>query len=102
MPDKDLFMLALSGIVAVLWWLLRQKDAAQARQIEQLFQKHDEDAKALQDLRVEIAKTHYVKDELDARFDRLETTFRDGFGNLGQKFDRLSEALTNHISRSPS
>lgn len=99
MPDKDTLMLILSSLFAVLWWLLRQKDAAQAKQIDLLFQKHDEDAKALQELRVEIAKTHYVKDELDAKFERLEGAFRDGFSQLGQKFDRLSEALTAHISK---
>lgn len=97
MSEQYIVTLAVSGVFTVLWWLLRQKDAAQSKQIELLFQKHDQDAQALQDLRVEIAKQHYVKSELDGKFDRLESAFRDGFGTLGQKFDRLSEALTEHI-----
>lgn len=101
MADGSLATLATlvaGGVFTVLWWLLRQKDAVQAKQIELLFSKHDEDAKALQDLRVQIASQHYVKSELDGKFDRLETAFRDGFGQLGQKFDKLSDVLTNHIS----
>lgn len=98
MVDVGLLDLLAGGVATVLWWLLRQKDAAQSRQIDLLFSKHDEDAKALQDLRVQIASQHYVKSELDNKFDRLETTFREGFGSLGKKFDKLSDALTQHVA----
>lgn len=93
------------GIASVVWWLLRQKDEAQAKQIEvqegnieTLFRKHDEDAKRLQDLELEIAKNHYLKNELDAKFDRMEAAFREGLGQLGAKFDKLADAIAkaNH------
>lgn len=81
------------AIAAVLWYLLRQKDARQQRQIDLLWEKHDEDAQRLTDLSIEIAKKHYERPELDGKFDRLEASIRDGLKELGGKFDRLAEAL---------
>lgn len=80
-------------MIGGIGWFLRNKDEFQAKQIALLFMKHDDDAKALQDLRIQIASNHYVKQELDARFDRLESAFKQGFADLGGKFDRLSERL---------
>lgn len=80
-------------IGCVVWWLLRQKDAKQELDIKLLWEKHEEDAKALQDLRLQIAEGHYKKTELDARFDKLEATFSKGFSNLGAKLDALSSSL---------
>jgi type IV secretory pathway VirD2 relaxase len=82
----------LLGIVA---YLLRQKDVEQGRSIALLFKKHDEDADRLNKFELRIAQEHYIKPELDARFDKLETAFRHGFETLGNKFDKLSEALIN-------
>lgn len=86
-------MFVLSGIFTVVWFLLRQKDAAQAAQIALLFSKHDDDAQRLADLELKIAERHYQKAELDSKFERLEQSLRDGLGELGKKFDRLAEAL---------
>lgn len=92
--------LALLGVVfSVIGYLLRKKDEEQARQIALLFSKHDADALALQELRVQLAREHYQKSELDARFDKLEAAFRAGFSDLGVKFDRLSEALMERRER---
>ena len=89
----ELSLLVITGFFIVLWWLLRQKDTAQARQIELLFTKHDQDAGRLADLELKIAANHYIKPELDAKFERLESSIREGMRELGGKFDRLSEAL---------
>lgn len=87
-------VLAIGGVFTVLWWLLRQKDYRQEKQIELLFQKHDDDAKRLQDLELEIAKNHYLKNELDAKFDKIENAFRDGMKDMGDKIDKLVTVLT--------
>lgn len=98
----DLLIYALGITMSIIGWFLRNKDTEQAAQIRRLFEKHDADADALQELRVQIAAKHYERPELDAKFDRLDATFRDGFDKLGAKFDRLSDALTNHISKEDS
>lgn len=108
--------LFLIGIVfSIIGYFLRQKDAEQGKLIEQvradcsardakqdsnialLFSKHDADVTALQELRLQIARDHYQKEELDARFSRLEAAFQRGFDDLGKKFDRLSDVLMRHM-----
>lgn len=91
--DKELVLYIAGGLFGLLWFLLRQKDAAQAEQIKLLFKKHDEDSAELQALKLQIASQHYVKGELDQKFDRLEVTFREGLESLGSKFDKLSAIL---------
>jgi len=92
----------VSILIGIVGWLLSNKDAKQAKEIEVLFRKHDEDAAALAALRLEIAKEHYLKHELDARFQSLESVFRTGMADLGQKFDHLAQVLTDHIVREDS
>lgn len=89
----ELGMWFFGAIGTVLWYLLRQKDAKQQKDIELLWTKHDEDAQRLADLSLEIAKKHYERPELDGKFDRLDASIRDGLRELGNKFDRLAEAL---------
>jgi hypothetical protein len=96
---KDLGLAGILGMIGVIGWFLRQKDEAQAKQITMLWSKHDEDAKALADLKLEIAKEHYIKSELDARFTHLEVAFKAGFDHLGAKFDRLTDILVAHVSK---
>lgn len=96
MPDW-LIQGGILGLVSVVMWFLRGKDEFQSKQIALLFTKHDEDAKALETLRLQIASNHYVKHELDMRFDKLEAAFNRGFSELGGKFDRLADRLLeNH------
>ena len=114
---SEYISLLVGGVFSVLWWLLKQKDAAQQKEMQKmqedfvtalkekedkinlLFTKHDDDVKALHELRVQIADGHYKKTELDMKFDRLEFAFKSGFDVLGGKFDKLSDALINHISK---
>ena len=98
----DILVLLLSGAGTVVWYLLRQKDEQHSEQIKLLFKKHDEDASELAALKLQIASQHYVKSELDLKFDKLEHAFRDGFNALGNKFDKLGEALLNHINQEES
>ncbi len=86
-------------LITVVGWLLSNKDAKQAREIEILFKKHDEDAAALAALRIEIAKEHYLKHELDDRFRSLENAFKDGMRDLGNKFDNLTGILVEHVRK---
>lgn len=79
--------LGLTALVVVVWYLLRQKDTTQSEQIKLLFEKHDHDAKALEDLRLEIARSHYERPELDKKFDKLEENFRQGFFKIEAKLD---------------
>lgn len=74
-------------------WTKQRDDVAQ------LLAKHEVDVRELAELRERIAREHYVKQELDNKFDKLERAFTDGFKDLGIKFDRLSEAISR---RSPT
>lgn len=105
MPTELIMSSGLTAVFGAVAWLLKNKDAAQAKQIctmekqiELLFEKHDQDASALQDLRVQIAAKHYERPELDAKFDKLDRTFRDGFHDLGNRFDKLSDVLIQHMT----
>ena len=99
MDFGSLLIFGLSTIFSLVGYFLKQKDDQQAAQIKLLFEKHDLDATALQDLRVQIASKHYERPELDAKFDKLECTFKEGFRDLGSKFDKLSDALIEHIKK---
>jgi hypothetical protein len=89
---------ALSILIAIVGWLLANKDAKQAQEIALLFKKHDEDAAALASLRIEIAKEHYLKHELDSRFQQLDATFREGFNGLRAEFKDLARILIEHVT----
>lgn len=101
-------IIAILGILIVpaMAHLLNKKDAAQEKEITALqelvrllFKKHDDDVAALVLLQRQIDKEHYVKPELDARFQSLESTFRSGMHDLGAKFDRLSNLLMEHVTK---
>lgn len=103
---KDFGVPLVAGLLAIIAYFLRQRDDAQARQLEAqahqiavLFAKHDEDANKLQLLELKVASEHYVKPELDGKFDKLERTFSDGLKELGSKFDNLATVLVEHITK---
>lgn len=99
-------ILSILGILIVpaFAYLLNKKDASQEEKINAhgdsiklLFKKHDDDAAALVLLQRQIDKEHYIKPELDARFQSLETTFRQGFEGLRAEFKELTKVLLEHI-----
>jgi len=91
----EFLLAALGGLFSVLWFLLQQKDIKQQKDIDLLWLKHDADAAELNQLKLQIASQHYVKGELDSKFDRMEQTFRAGFKDLGAKVDQLTAVLIN-------
>jgi len=126
---EHLFEAGVIGVFVVLWWLLRNKDDKQQRELQdfihttdtyreirklevekkfdqlwtkqrddyiQLLSKHEADARELAELRERIAREHYVKQEMDNKFDKLERAFTDGLKDLGLKFDRLGEIIARH------
>lgn len=90
-----------SGLMVVLWYLLRQKDARQGEEIGKLFALHDADVEKLALLKLELAKNHYEKAELDPKFIRLEAAITDGLNkmnhDLGMKIDKLSDVMQAHL-----
>lgn len=97
--ESNFAIAGLGAVFTVLWWLLRNKDMKQEKDIDLLFKKHDDDAGRLQALELEIAKNHYVKSELDPKFSLLESAFRSSFNSMSTKFDHLSENLISHLQR---
>lgn len=62
------------------------------------YRQHDEDSKALQMLREQIAREHYQKHELDQKFEKLEATTREGLASVVSEIRRLSDAMLRHLS----
>lgn len=96
--SQEMLLWGLGIVVSLIGYLLMHKDAAQQKELESvktsvklLFQKHDDDVARLNQFQIEIAEGHYKKQELDARFDRLEASFKSGFSQLSDKFDRFFE-----------
>lgn len=99
LSTSALLMLGLSVLVSAVAYLLRQKDAQQEQSIKLLFKKHDEDAARLDAFQLEIAREHYVKAELDSKFDRLEQTTREGFISVSSEIKLMTKALLDHVNR---
>lgn len=94
-----LLQAALAALIAVVGYLLRQKDEEQAKSIALLFKKHDEDSERLNRFELRIAQEHYIKPELDNKFEKLENAFKHGFETLGGKFDNLAGVIVAHVAR---
>ena len=95
----EIGLCAVTGLFVLLWYLLTQKDTKQQKDIELLWQKHDSDVVELQQLKLQIASQHYVKAELDQKFDRMDATMKTGFESLSSKVEELSKTLINHFQR---
>lgn len=76
-------------LFSIIGALLSRKDSAQGQQIDMLFKKHDEDELALQNFKIEVAKEHYSKDELNHRFDKIDRTM----DSMSLKLDRVLQAI---------
>lgn len=93
---------AILGLIGLVGYFLRQKDSEQGAKIDKLFLIHDKDVEKLAALELKIASDHYIKPELDAKFDKMEATFKEGFHTLGHKFDKLTDILVAHITKEDS
>lgn len=106
---KDFILLGVAGVCTVLWFFVRQRwskqeqdfaeyKAKQSEETRLLWEMHHKDAGKLIDLELHIAKEHYLRGELDQRFNQLDTTFREGFKEMTREFRTLSEVLIKHIA----
>lgn len=93
----ETIMAAISGVFAIMWYLLKQKDERQGKDIESLYRMHHEDASKLAVLELEIAKNHYPKHELDERFKQIDTTLKEGFRDLSSDIKHMTKALNDHL-----
>jgi hypothetical protein len=100
----------LACVIAVLWYLLRQKDSKQEKDFDEfkkkheediklLWEKHEQDANALVQVQLQLAGNHYQRDELDRRFDKLEHAIKSGFEFLGREIKGLTNSLLSHIAK---
>lgn len=87
----------LGAIFTLLWWLVRQKDAARDKQIEDLkrelrefiddlYSKHQEDSTKLAALELTVAKNYHDKGEIN----ELMGQFR---GWLDERFREVRESI---------
>lgn len=95
----ELVMLGVGGVFAVLWYLLRQKDAKQGDDIGELYRLHHADELKLHELQLELAKNHYPKHELDQRFAQLDATLKGGFKDLGVELKEVVKVLHDHMQQ---
>lgn len=121
------FITALFAILGVLMTivgtLLSQKDKKQQKEIDDLKEDHKKEIEALKskleaerllmwnkydilrsdfdNFRIKIAAEHYVKDELNSKFDKLEIAFSAGMKEMGEKFDRVSSAFSAFLNEVP-
>lgn len=109
---------AVTGIISLVIHSLKQQNAAQQKEIDDLqvkfnekcefqqkqtsllFVKHDEDVERLRGVEMRLASDHYVKPELDAKFDKIEAAVKQGFHEvsvsmkgMGDRFDSLANQL---------
>ena len=72
----------LAAFIGIVRYQLNQKDEAQAKQIDMLFKKHDDDAERLQLLELNVAGRHYQKDEVDRLFDKFKNYLDERFATI--------------------
>lgn len=89
-----LVTLIATGIGSLLAW----KDNKQAKEIEMLFHLHKEDAEKLARLELHVAGNVYQIPTVDAKFDKLETTIKDGFTNISKDIKEMTHVFHEHIS----
>jgi len=89
-----LILATIIGIIATAFgYLLSGRHKSNESAIAILFKKHDEDVSELSNLKIEIAKKHYEREDINAMFGKIEKTVSDGFIMLGAKFDTLSTKM---------
>lgn len=94
----------LGVLFGIIGWLLARKDDAQEKEIvtmkkyfEAVFTKLDANANNLADFKTYVAGEHYKARTIDEKFDKIETTFKDGFREMGTKLDKVADAMMRHI-----
>jgi dihydroorotase-like cyclic amidohydrolase len=84
--STEVILFIAGGVFTVLFFLLRQKDAAQAEQIRDLYQKHEDDSSRLIALELKLAHEYHSKTDIRDVLENLKLFFNE-------RFDRMEEAL---------
>jgi hypothetical protein len=100
---------------SIIGWLLANKDKKQGeeltaettareksdadieRNVELLFKLLHGLDKELSEFKLEIAKNHYPKHELDQRFAELNLSIKEGFGTLSSELKEMNKSLHSHF-----
>ena len=86
-PEWTLIGVTVFGFIFTAFsYLLNRKDAKQEELIKDLYKKHEEDAKKLTDLEIELAKNYNPKHEITGLFENFQKY-------LNERFDRLEQAI---------
>lgn len=89
-----IILTSLFGFVsAFVMYLLAQKDARQAEQIKDLYDKHAEDSERLQKLELTVARTNYTKEEINSMMEDLKSYI----ANLFEGFSKLIDEKTKNL-----
>lgn len=110
MEVQTVVMFVGGVLISIIGWFLRAKDAQQEREMQQmrehydkqiaaLWVKHDADASRLEELVRHIDRAHYTREELDKRFDKLETSLTAAINSVGLRIDKLHATIELHIQR---
>ena len=104
MVESWMIELGITGLVTLIGYLLKQKDNAQEKLIEDqakliadLYTKHNLDVDRLHNLEIQLAQNHYQKGELNLILGEVRDTFKAGVSELSFKLDQLNTSFLNHI-----
>lgn len=87
--ESMLLDVVVGMVLALVGYLLKRKDEEQEKLIEDLYNKHNTDAERLHQVELKLAADHYVKSELDTKFDKLELVISTGFRDLNAHLEVL-------------
>lgn len=76
----------LGFVFTAFGYLLSRKDSKQEELIKDLYLKHEEDAKKLTSLEVDLARNYNPKHEITGLFENFQKY-------LNERFDRLEQAI---------
>lgn len=87
------------GVVfSILGWLLANKDKKQAEEIDKLFALVKEENEKRSALQLYIAGKHYERHELDSKFDKLDTSIKEGFNGLRADMKEMMVDFRSHLN----
>lgn len=93
--ESEILLAVLTALFSLIALLLRQKDSAQEKQITALWQKHDQDVARLQELELKVASEHYVKKELNDKFNDLKGEIQ----GVREDLKAINKTLSEHVMR---
>jgi peptidoglycan hydrolase CwlO-like protein len=99
METSSIAAVVLGGVISLFMWLLSKKDESQQNQINllnkqiiDLYNKHEDDAKKLQSLELQVARDYNSKDEIQSLLGDIKKT-------MAENFDQIRELFTIHLHK---